>query len=332
VKICRFCNHEQENGEYCEACGSPLSTDRVDFTDGMSDTTGGFGAFPDPTAQAFPDPTVQAFPDPTVQAFPDPTISPAGVSQESAPQIQEQTSPVQETEQPAPMQGAEQATQEKPAEKKPQEHVVETPVAAFGTKNKGSKKEHKPEEKQDPDAPRKIIYSAAASGETVYGKSKGGLVTSGTLVEPTQPGPGWWNGAPNASANTAVPKENSCAAPTGSDSAGTIPANSNPAPVYTAPPQGQAPANPQFQPYNGLYTHAIITLVLGLMGLLCCCGGTFFSLIFSVMAYLRLSALKKGTATGSPEDVARQAKTMLTVADVLLALGMVVMLIIFLIV
>lgn len=54
MKTCRFCMHEQESGEYCEACGSPFSADKLDFSD---------ASMPDPTAGAFPDPTKNAFPE-----------------------------------------------------------------------------------------------------------------------------------------------------------------------------------------------------------------------------------------------------------------------------
>ena len=35
MKTCRFCNHEQEEGDRCEACGSPFSADKLDFSGGI---------------------------------------------------------------------------------------------------------------------------------------------------------------------------------------------------------------------------------------------------------------------------------------------------------
>ena len=32
MKTCRFCNHEQEEGDRCEAFGSPFSADKLDFS------------------------------------------------------------------------------------------------------------------------------------------------------------------------------------------------------------------------------------------------------------------------------------------------------------
>ena len=33
MKICRFCQHSQESGDYCEACNAPFSADKLDFSD-----------------------------------------------------------------------------------------------------------------------------------------------------------------------------------------------------------------------------------------------------------------------------------------------------------
>ena len=32
MKICRFCQHSQEDGNNCEACGAPFSADKLDFS------------------------------------------------------------------------------------------------------------------------------------------------------------------------------------------------------------------------------------------------------------------------------------------------------------
>ncbi|MBO4494746.1 MAG: hypothetical protein J5752_02690 [Clostridiales bacterium] len=44
MKICRFCQHSQESGDYCEACNAPFSADKLDFSDAGE-------AQPDPTQQ-----------------------------------------------------------------------------------------------------------------------------------------------------------------------------------------------------------------------------------------------------------------------------------------
>ena len=72
MKTCRFCNNQQESGDRCDACGSPFSADKVDFSEGFPDLTGGESAFPDPTASSFPDPTISQIPDPTVPVAPVP--------------------------------------------------------------------------------------------------------------------------------------------------------------------------------------------------------------------------------------------------------------------
>ena len=45
MKICRFCQHSQEDGNNCEACGAPFSADKLDFSSedimmGVAGTTG----------------------------------------------------------------------------------------------------------------------------------------------------------------------------------------------------------------------------------------------------------------------------------------------------
>ena len=72
MKTCRFCNNQQENGDRCDACGSPFSADKVDFSEGFPDLAGGESAFPDPTASSFPDPAIPQIPEPTVPVAPVP--------------------------------------------------------------------------------------------------------------------------------------------------------------------------------------------------------------------------------------------------------------------
>ncbi len=50
MKTCRFCNHEQEEGDRCEACGSPFSADKLDFSgETIPDPTQSVTPAPDPT-------------------------------------------------------------------------------------------------------------------------------------------------------------------------------------------------------------------------------------------------------------------------------------------
>ncbi|MBR5975924.1 MAG: hypothetical protein IK020_12160 [Clostridiales bacterium] len=355
MKVCRFCNHEQESGDHCEACGSPLSADKVDFSDSSSDMMSGFGEFPDPTKSAFPDPTQQA--------FPDPTVSPSHSSTDY---------PVKQETQPS------------------QEHVAGAAVAAFGTKDapekpmtspaelmsKGAEQTHqekgtdvsgtKAQDKADnvfgtqfPDPTQnskngnekpKIMYSAAASGETVYALSKGSLSKNHT---PVQPGPGWWNGAPNSGFDASATKANAGSTATNANKGENTPKAAQPAdqsaagqttapgasqntaaqqetiPVVNVATQSQGVGtNPEFKPYESLYNHAVLSLGMGAVGLLCCCGMTIFSLIFSWLAYSRLWALKKGNTTSSATEVASQSKKFLLVADILLAISFVIMFIV----
>lgn len=48
MKICRFCQHQQESGESCEQCGAPLAADKLDFSDSGS-------SGPDVTVSSEPD-------------------------------------------------------------------------------------------------------------------------------------------------------------------------------------------------------------------------------------------------------------------------------------
>ena len=345
MKVCRFCNHEQESGDRCEACGSPLSADKVDFSDSSSDMMSGFGEFPDPTKSAFPDPTQQA--------FPDPTVSPSHSSTDY---------PVKQETQPS------------------QEHVAGAAVAAFGTKDAPEKPMTSPEElmskgaeqthqekgtdvpgakMQSPETPKKqkaedskpkVMYSAAASGETVYALSKGSLSKNHT---PVQPGPGWWNGAPNSGFDASATKANAGSTATHANKGENTPKAAQPAdqsaagqttapvasqntvaqqetiPVVNTATQSQGVGtNPEFKPYESLYNHAVLSLGMGAVGLLCCCGMTIFSLIFSWLAYSRLWALKKGNTTSSATEVASQSKKFLLVADILLAISFVIMFIV----
>ena len=131
MKTCRFCLHQQESGDRCEACGSPFSADKLDFSEGLPEAESGF-----------PDPTVSSMPDPTVSPVPAPAVAAAGTTAPAVAETPSRTADVPVTQ-----------TEETPAERSPEE-------------------------------PKKIMYSAAVAGETVYLKSKGGNknITSGAGI------------------------------------------------------------------------------------------------------------------------------------------------------
>ena len=263
MKTCRFCNNQQENGDRCDACGSPFSADKVDFSEGFPDLTGGEGAFPDPTASSFPDPTISQIPEPTAPVAPVPVDA----------------SPAEET--PA-------------AEKAPA-----------------------------PENERKVMYSAAASGETVYLKSKGGyhpnsapesftpsLSTSDDAPK-EQSGPGWWNGAPNASSSTAD-----------STSAPSVP---DPEKIVAAASVPQQDPKSAAASYKKTYIHSLITFILSAVGLLCCCGMSTPSLVLSLIAFLKVKPLNDGLQVRDPEKAVNSAKIMTDIADILLAVSAIIM-------
>lgn len=96
MKTCRFCNHEQEKGDRCEACGSPFSADKLDFS-----------------GETIPDPTR------SVTSEPDTSIWGMAVSQPEAPitetpvsdAAEKQPAPVVEPKQPAPKTSVSEMTQ-----------------------------------------------------------------------------------------------------------------------------------------------------------------------------------------------------------------------------
>ena len=283
MKTCRFCNNQQESGDRCDACGSPFSADKVDFSEGFPDLTGGESAFPDPTIPQIPDPTVPVAPVPV-------DASPA----EDTPAAEKVPVPEETAEATEVAAGVPETPEDKPAD---------APV------------ETAPE--------RKVIYSAAASGETVYQRSKGGyhpnaapeafkpsLSTSDDAPK-EQAGPGWWNGAPNASSSTA----DSASGPSVPDPEKIVAAAS----VPKQDPKSAAAS------YKKTYIHSLITFILSAVGLLCCCGMSTPSLVLSLIAFLKVKPLNDGLQVRDPEKAVNSAKIMTDIADILLFVAAVIM-------
>ena len=177
---------------------------------------------------------------------------------------------------------------------------------------------------------RKIMYSAAANHETVYKNAKlsaGGLGTSS--APQSQPGPGWWNGAPNATPQV-PPKTpylvNTTPAATTSGQVaptGQIPEQNNAAVEHVVQAAQAAPSalEEAFRPYSSQYNHTLITVGLSAIGLLCCCGMSIPSLVLSSIAHSKLLGIKKGTSSEDPQSAAGTAKRLTRIADILLAVS-----------
>lgn len=157
MKTCRFCNHEQEKGDRCEACGSPFSADKLDFS-----------------GETIPDPTR------SVTSEPDTSIWGMAVSQPEAPITETPVSEMAsgEAEMPVAGEGVPSEPVSDAAEKQPAP-VVEPKQPAPETSV--SEMTQKP-------VPPKIMYSAAARSETVYLKKKGSYIPSHgmTIIPPAQ--------------------------------------------------------------------------------------------------------------------------------------------------
>lgn len=90
MKTCRFCLNQQEGGEYCEACGSPMEADLADFSgNSFPDPTIAAGAtsLPDPTIQVPSNPTTSATPNPATSDLPDPTMPQTSVTQPTSEEV-----------------------------------------------------------------------------------------------------------------------------------------------------------------------------------------------------------------------------------------------------
>lgn len=145
MKTCRFCLNQQEKGDFCEACGSPLESDNLDFSGAQ---------FPDPTMSAQPQTAAPVFvpapaPVETVSPAAPAPAAPAPATPDLPPIMQPQTA------QPQIMQ--------------PQ---IEQAVPAMGAA--AVPQATQPAQAQEPvKQGRKVMYSAKQAGETVYMKNKG---------------------------------------------------------------------------------------------------------------------------------------------------------------
>ncbi len=237
-----------------------------------------------------------AFPDPTVSAFPDPTKPVAGTS--SVPETPAETSTTVAAAPAAPVMTAAAV----PPAGTPAEAPAQNPV---------------PEKKAPIPEERKVWYSAREAGETVYTKNKGSLKSGNYIPESfipslstsddapkEQAGPGWWNGAPNSSASSSV---------------------ADPAAIVAAASAPQQDPKAAFAPYNGVYTHTLITFILSAVGLLCLCGMSFISLILSGIAFASMLNVKSGTSIGNTDKTVNRAKILTIIADILLVLALITM-------
>ena len=265
MKTCRFCLHQQENGDRCDACGSPFSADKLDFSEGLPEVNGGF---PDPTASSIPDPT----------ASPAPAAAPVVAA--------------------APLE------------------TPESPVES-------SKESPKESPKDESSSERKVMYSAAASGETVYLKSKGGYHPKSTgeslagLVMP----------------ESVVEKISNARKNTASEPTPVETPAADPQPTYTAPtpapvPTYTGPTTAPTSQYNGIYIHSMIVMILSAIGLVCCCGMSTPSFVLSMIAFLKVQSLKNGAQAQDPEKIVTRAKMLTDTADVLLIVAAIIMFIV----
>ena len=294
MKTCRFCMHEQESGEYCEACGSPFSADKLDFSS---------GSMPDPTAGAFPDPTKSAFPkDPEIPAAPAPSNEPVpnvmpvaavGMPSSGTPASEDLKPEVPSSEVPSSVK------EEKKPEKKDNS----------GKKQPEKKQPEKklPEKKVFPEEPTKIMYSASQNHETVYLKGKGNHLKKGpvdpkafspSLAEPEdapteQQGAGWWNGA----------------AP-----------SATPAPSQTSSATNAAAVPPWLNAF------AIIMIVMSALGMVCLCGAGFVPLMIALIALNKITSVKNGSSVNVDRDLST-ARILLIASALVLVLAAIIMLI-----
>lgn len=252
MKTCRFCMNKQESGDRCDACGSPFSADKLDFSEGLPEVD-------------------SAFPDPTASSMPDPTLSPVPVAA-AVPAVE-----------PAP-------------EKK------DGPA---------------PSAEEAPEEPKRIMYSAAIAGETVYLKSKGNFRSKSTGESVA----GHFMPASAVDAISQKRLEKASTETYSPDEAAPVPVVVNP--VASTP---KAPFK-----YNGLLTHSLVTFILSCVGLLCCCGMSTPSLVMSLIAYLTLRPVKLGTVNGDAESVAGRAKVLTIISDVWLVVSAFIMLLIIII-
>jgi hypothetical protein len=145
MKICRFCQHTQEDGNNCEACGAPFSADKLDFSSGLDEMTSGVSepasAFPETNSEFAPAPEIEpAAPVEAGAAFaPIAPVASAPASEEPVSEAPDLQNPVTPSEEVAPAE--------------PQSEGKTAPRAQFGMKD---------------GQPRGIMYQATGPKETVY--------------------------------------------------------------------------------------------------------------------------------------------------------------------
>ena len=314
MKTCRFCMHEQESGEYCEACGSPFSADKLDFSgESMPDPTA--GAFPDPTKSAFPDPTESVFPDTAGSAFPETAESPAApaTSNETVPDVMPVAAagmPSMDAPKPETVPSKETDSKESSPKKEKKKASRET-----------SEKKQPEEKKAFSEESKKIMYSASLNHETVYLKGKGNLLKKGPVnpqefspyltdkedAPAQQQGAGWWNGAAPSASSTPQ------SAPS------TIP----------TPPQAKAPYSAsgnggKAEVPTWLYVFAIVMIVLSGLGMVCLCGAGLIPLVMALIAISKITSVKNGSSEDIDHDLS-SAKILLVISVVILVLCSILM-------
>ena len=167
------------------------------------------------------------------------------------------------------------------------------------------------------------MYSAAASGETVYLKSKGGYHPKSTgeslagLVMP----------------ESVVEKISNARKNTASEPTPVETPAADPQPTYTAPtpapvPTYTGPTTAPTSQYNGIYIHSMIVMILSAIGLVCCCGMSTPSFVLSMIAFLKVQSLKNGAQAQDPEKIVTRAKMLTDTADVLLIVAAIIMFIV----
>ncbi|MBP5417966.1 MAG: hypothetical protein J6Y58_10655 [Clostridiales bacterium] len=162
-------------------------------------------------------------------------------------------------------------------------------------------------EEEMPAEPKKIMYSAAFAGETVYLKSKGPKnISSGS-----------------APASPAAPAQAASApAPAPAPQKPSVPFT----PVYTSASQSAAASR-----YSLISTHSLVTFIVSCVGLLCCCGMSTPSLVMSLIAYLSMKSVKNGTAGTESERLAKRANVLTIISDAWLILAAFIMFLIIII-
>ncbi len=160
MKICRFCQHQQESGDSCEQCGAPFAADKLDFSDSGSsepDVTGENATWtsetPTETSEAQTGST-----GPEVAGTVMPGIFADGSSESAAPATNAET----------------------------HENPSDEAKAKTSEKQKKKNIEFSGNENLRDENGRKILYSAKAAGESVYLGNKGLALVQSSQVNPSE--------------------------------------------------------------------------------------------------------------------------------------------------